>query len=55
MIDQDSFEKEVIERLARLETKIDNHLKHHDLVYAYFVLPLTVGVILIIAKVFGKV
>ena len=41
----------ITERLVRLEVLMANHLKHHENLLKYFIAPILVGVLLILAKV----
>ncbi len=42
----------IIERLIKIETLLENHLKHHEHFEWFFLLPLFVGLLLLIAKVY---
>jgi len=40
------------ERITSLEVLMKNHLKHHENLLKYFVSPIIVGLVLILAKLF---
>jgi len=40
------------ERITKLEVLMCNHLKHHENLLKYFVSPIIVGLLIIIAKLF---
>ena len=40
------MEQELSDRLTRIETLIDNHLKHHEMWMKFLLAPILVGVIL---------
>jgi len=42
----------VLERIIRIEMKLDNHLHTHDTVLKWILCPSLVGVILIIVKLY---
>lgn len=43
---------EILERLARLETLMENHLDTHSTVVKYFMAPIAVGVVLLLLKAY---
>lgn len=45
-------DKTIIERLVQVETLLTNHLHHHEQLSKYFLLPITVGVVLLLVKAY---
>ena len=47
-----SQDRVLLERILKLEVLMQNHLKHHENLLHYFIFPLLVGLIVILAKLF---
>ena len=43
---------EIIERLIRLETMLENHLAYHSKMTKYLLFPILIGIILLLFKTF---
>lgn len=43
---------EILERLARLETLMENHLDTHSTIVKFFLAPLVIGVVLLLLKAY---
>lgn len=42
----------ILERLARLEVLLSNHLQHHDTLLKWVLSPILVGVTLVVVKLY---